>query len=206
MGSAHSTLFPSPAACFLLLPPFFSARPTSRPRQSSQRPRAVLFAVAADSVDPRPVSLPSGARRSGSSPTSSPSRTRAERNHHARSHASYPSSTRLLPSKYSPRCPQLPTSTRAPAVASMLTKIAAEIQAATNPPPQRGPTPVGSLPGFVSVVRSRRDLSSVLYCSVLVANPCRTSFQGDRPPLAVVSSQRTSSAPILASGELASSS
>ena len=96
---------------------------------------------------------------------------------------SSPPSARLCSFIYSPRRPQSPNSTRASATTSKPTKVAVEIHAAANPPPQRLQVPVSALPSFGFVLRSRHNSRFSFSCSVLVANPHRTLFQGHRPPL-----------------------
>ena len=177
-GSAHSSF--SPAASFLTLPPSSLRGPVPgfRPKQRSPATdaRAPFIASAADRAAPLSASLPGGAQWSEPSPTSSSSRTRAERNNCARFRASSPLSARLCPFIYPPRCPAIPYLHPAPAAASKLAKIATEIQAATISPPQRVSTSVSVLLGFVFIVQSRRDLPFALYYFVLIANPRRTLF------------------------------
>jgi len=132
--------------------------------------------------------------------------TSPSRNHRARFARAVPTPPVSPPlyTRLDPR--QASYSILAPAAAKFSPKNNDEIRAEAISPPQRIQASVSSLPSFGSVVRSRRGLLFALYCSVRSPNARRTSFQGRRPPFAVASSSRTSSAPILASGELALSS
>jgi len=94
--------FPLPPFSFSQRPSA-SMRPTQRKPSSRAPPPSSLQRLTAWSR--APVSLPGGVHLSDPSPTSSPSRTRAERNHH-------PSPPDSAPLNTCPAAPQSPNSTQ----------------------------------------------------------------------------------------------
>ena len=162
--------------------------PLPSPQRLTRRPHA-------------PAPLPGGTRLSGLSSTSCPSRTRAAPQPRASFTRRSPDFTRRLPFKYRPEAPLAPQSIPSRSHRAEF----AEICRIFNPPLQCVPSRASSLPSFGFGLRSRRSSPFVLSSFLCVANLGRTFLQSRRPPLAVVSSQRTSSAPSLALGEFASS-
>ena len=124
-GSAH---FFSPAAClppspFLLLAP--AQRQSARLAAQEDNQRRAPPLPSPQQMTGRPhasVSPTGGAQRSGSSSTLSPSRTRPSATKSRAFRASSPFSACLSPFIYSPRCPQPPIFTRAPAATFKLAK------------------------------------------------------------------------------------
>jgi len=154
---------------------------------------------------PCPVSLPGGTQRSGSSPTSVRVGHESSRTHRARFARGVSISPDSRPLNTRPDVRYPPNSSRAAAVASNSPKLAAEIRLTTNPPLQRVPSLVSSLPVFLLRLRSRRNLLFSISCTVLNANPRRTSLQSRSPPFVVASPSRPFFVAALASGEFATS-
>ena len=206
-GSAHLSLSPRPVFSPSLFS--FSQRPSAsiRPAQRKPSSRAPSFlAAAANSVVPRPcVTARRGPLVGPVFHLLSEQDTSPSRNNHARFAWAIPSPADSAPLNTRSAAPQSHISTRASAAAQLPPIRVAEIWAAAVSPSQHVPTSVSDLPGFVSVVRSCRDLPFVLYCFVLIANARWTLFQGRRLPIVVASPSRPPFVAGFALGEFAPS-